>query len=98
MTLTEFLLARITEDEAYARYCDEGTVEGITYPIGGLTQILAECEAKRRIVEDFEDYASEYRKAPSDFAAGRRHAALLAATRIAAIYADHEDYDEEWKP
>ena len=63
MTLTEFLLARIAEDEAAARECDE------MYPPDepfGLEfdhdhqarwtpgRVLAECEAKRRIVAEHE--------------------------------------------
>jgi Family of unknown function (DUF6221) len=61
-------------------------------------RLWAECEAKRQIVEDLEEYAADYRAAPSDFAAGRRHAALLAATRVAAVYAGHPDYLPEWRP
>ncbi len=47
MTLTEFLLARIAEDEAGARQGQRhGGVQAAV-----CTRVLAECEAKRRIVE-----------------------------------------------
>ena len=59
-------------------------------------RVLAECEAKRRIVEDFEVYAADARTERTEFAAGRRHAALLAVTQIATVYADHPDFDPAW--
>jgi hypothetical protein len=61
LTLTEFLLARIAEDEAEAReggQYDNGPlrwaeVGGISEVlIIGCDRVLAECEAKRRIIED----------------------------------------------
>jgi hypothetical protein len=102
MTLTEFLLARIAEDEAEIANPEWATLPSDGWmghaAAWGRPRALAECEAKRLIVEDFEVYAADYRAAPSDFAAGRRHAALLAASRVAAIYASHADYLSEWKP
>lgn len=56
MTITEFLLARIAEDEAAADrvefrpYLGEGAPELLT------ARVLAECEAKRRIVESHPVY------------------------------------------
>jgi hypothetical protein len=101
MTLTEFLLARIAEDEALLVGADmdgpsvfthvQGTVVGMTPK-----RFLAECEAKRRIVEDFTDLRDEsprFGMTPSYLAAMEgclRH--------LAAVYADHPDYDDEWKP
>lgn len=108
-SLTEFLLARIEEDEEIAR--DAGTASSGALAVALLPEptrlhvmtwapnrVLAECEVRRQIVKDFMDYASEYRKAPSDFAAGRRHAALLAVTRLVSVYATHPDYLPEWTP
>lgn len=92
--LVEFLLARIAEDQQAANYTMIMTSARVWNP----ARFRAECEARRRIVEDFQEYAADYRAAPSDFAAGRRHAALLAVTRIAAVYADHPDYRQEWRP
>lgn len=96
VTLTDFLAARIAEDEAAAwRHIADADRHGWgSYP----DRVLAECAAKRVIIEDFEMYAQDYRDAPSDFAAGRRHAALLAVTRLAEVYADHRNYQQEWAP
>ena len=96
LTLTEFLAARIDEDEGRAQKAQR--YAGSELWVMGPMRVLAECAAKRRIMEDFEEYTSDYRAAPSDFAAGRRHAALLALTRVAAVYADHPDYRPEWRP
>jgi hypothetical protein len=77
MTLTDFLLARIVEDEAL--HCEWGCHE----------RVLAECEAKRRIVEN----AS--RHAPGQRGYG---ASNFAAQCIALPYRNHPDYKQEWKP
>lgn len=62
LTLTDFLLARIAEDEAVAREVDpdawgydvtanrEAWADGDRVSVG-VGRVLAECEAKRRIVE-----------------------------------------------
>jgi len=111
MTLTEFLLARIAEDEALAQVATPGQWErdsgwSITAPppedwsgpyvvvetkqrndaefiaSHNPARILAECEAKRRIVEGL--------------------GGLIAQRRVvrwlALPYADHPDYRPEWKP
>ena len=54
-TLTDFLLARVAEDEAQVEYAtDPGgwTLSGDErgYPVISRSRVLAECEAKRRIV------------------------------------------------
>jgi hypothetical protein len=107
MTLTEFLLARIAEDGAVARrgmsepaylhWGDSAWEE--TYKMGegegcseegaafiehmSPARVLAECEAKRRIVAQFQPSRNGY----SD---------LLAL--LALPYADHPDYNPEWRP
>ena len=83
VTLTEFLLARITEDEK--------TVE-LDEQLGhisqqGFVRAMAECEAKRAIVEAMQPFGRiDDMFAPEIFA-------LLALP-----YADHPDYLPEWKP
>ena len=112
-TLTEFLLARIAEDEAPSRvrvrpefvnrvvYLSTGYAEGsqrmldgkvmteeewaaITEPVPPTARVLAECDAKRRIVEMAVD-GYEYNPNPT-------------LRYLAAVYADHPDYREEWRP
>lgn len=101
--LVEFLLARIAEDEAVlndaaARYSPTpGTELGIflgdwgdderwivDYPPG---RALAECVAKRRIVELHDDQTG-----------GGWSAATDQVLRLLALpYADHPDFREEWR-
>lgn len=91
MPLTEFLLARIAEDEAMLRG------EGDYLVSFNLPRLLRECEAKRQIVEIAEDHAD------SADPIGHRgtmyfiddyQGVLLA---LAAIYADHPDYQFGWR-
>lgn len=104
MTLAEFLLARIAEDEAAARSAGR---EPILLPPGSITllshveymrhwhpdRVLAECEAKRRIVEDYQHEVRDYRAGYTNVQPGHKTMKLLALP-----YADHPDYDQEWKP
>ena len=93
--LAAFLLARIEEDEDCSRY---------RIGIGdrhGLWQceperILAECEAKRRIIEE---HASTTRSDPCD-AHNANYETIPCDNLLylAAVYADHPDYREEWRP
>lgn len=130
MTLTEFLLARIAEDEAAATDVLDRVPAGTALLANSVrfyaSRVLAECEAKRRIVEFHDswpvlmetppvfenvdpDYAQsmvmratqqiqwlteqEYRKRFGD---EPPTAPMLVA--LAAVYADHPDYDEAWRP
>lgn len=113
MTLTEFLLARIAEDEADAQSAspspwrvtyDEGDF-GLTtydYPSDRVvvrtpepydqdhvarwqpSRVLAECEAKRRIVEEVLPIHPDYDP-------------LYVQRLLALPYADHPDYDQSWR-
>lgn len=112
MTLTDFLLARIAEDEADARQLEvdlerwdheravngadgtQGSVVAATLRGGAFdpARVLAECEARRRIVEAFE--RAEANGVDSEMGYG-----LVVALELLALpYADHPDYREEWKP
>jgi len=121
-SLTDFLLARIAEDEAAATAIydhdrwiveeDDNGDEWVTevdradqhWRVAMLRRIgvadhiathdparvLAECDAKRRIVEQWDDHGWtgpgwDYMK--------ERMLSLLAIP-----YADHPDYDESWRP
>ena len=99
--LAAFLRARLADDEAWAANALSrrfAPIPNATERPGTAERVLADVEAKRAIVEDFEVYARDLREAPSEFARGRRHAALLAVTRLATAYADHPDYRQEWRP
>jgi len=127
--LTEFLLARIAEDEAVAQ---EATWQSEHYSVFSYlwaedgrhvarhnpARVLAECEAKRRIVESYlaersrrDIYQSAESRAVEDDgtdlmgqAQARRASAAgcrgleIAVEALSLPYADHPDYDEEWKP
>jgi hypothetical protein len=104
VTLVDFLLARIAEDEAAAR--DSRALYG---PDSSLyinrhnpARVLAECEAKRRIVElHSRDHECT---APGDgyagvFAADGTMPSTCSTMRALALpFATHPDYREEWKP
>ena len=120
-TLTEFLLARIAEDEAVARaavdedgrwHVDqshplyEAEVRGdiYIYDEGGHTaeqaariarhdpaRVLAECAAKRAIIEQAASYSPELEHGDNG-----EWAFDVTLRSLAAVYADHPDYQPEW--
>jgi hypothetical protein len=108
MTITEFLLDRIADDERIARLFDdvEPTPVEVYSPESGWfermpdpARVLAECAAKRAIVEwgvRVTDRAVQY---PGDVAYVFAAGLVDRQTQyLAAVYADHPDYDETWKP
>jgi hypothetical protein len=93
MTLTEFLRARLDEDQAAA--------EAWSTPFSNPTaeqrehiarhdpaRVLAEVDAKRRIIVECESLID-------DPAVRAMETALCL---LALPYADHPDYDQTWKP
>ena len=108
MTLVEFLSARLDEDEAAAQEVHlvacEIHPQGMedtwcTCPIPA--RVLAEVEAKRRIVEEHSDTKEDVHECQG-YIDDRRSVAIwehCPTLRLLALpYADHPDYDEEWKP
>lgn len=113
MDLTEFLLARIAEDEEAAGKGDRfrpdapdfGDTFGIGYDVHGDTgrsgryltidpaRVLAECEAKRRIVDAYQRWDANQDRSPDYWAAPMGD--VLDA--LASVYADHPDYRPEWR-
>jgi hypothetical protein len=98
MTITEFLEARITEDEAAANDL-MGEREG--------DRVLAECAAKRAIIAEHgeQEVASLDRATWGQpfivcrvCAIGARQVVAPCPTlrALAAVYADHPDYDPAW--
>lgn len=93
VTLTDFLLARIAEDEARAHRNHYWTCPAAQSKDGrcecGQQRPLAECEAKRAIVG--------IAQMPW-FRMGEQDGLHYALTHLAAIYADHPDCRDEWRP
>lgn len=110
--LTDFLLARIAEDEGAAKMRqallnavpehERAAAEAVRVTMFGgdswslatrapdPARVLAECEAKRRIVEEL---APDSCSSPDAW--WQRTSTLEF---LALPYADHPDYREEWKP
>lgn len=107
-TLTEFLLARYAEDEAVARrfHPDESLhvhFAGDAEPTALYTaaRVLAECEAKRRIVEHHEVWHGHCEVCAEEEVWGERSSmtAPCPTLRLLALpYADHREFREEWRP
>ena len=112
MTLTEFLLARIAEDEGkiHGDWSDGRGLHIITEEM--FDRMLAECEAKRRIIErgpsECGGYQSEHGLGTHYPAEGWSYCDGCSAAEsadldwqwimrhLATVYADHEDYRAEW--
>lgn len=58
-------------------------------------RVLAECEAKRRIVEEYQDALSVVN--PGDFTDGCRSGLEYACHALASVWPDHPDYRDEWR-
>lgn len=119
MTITEFLLARIAEDEAVAfRARGTGYDLGCRLAVGeregndsgveiAPDRVLAECAAKRRIVEEhvldagLEDAEPGCRicSEVSHYDGGRYSTGWPCETlaALASVYAEHRDYDPAWR-
>ena len=136
VTLTEFLLARIAEDEGRAKMSYRlrsdvspfdhfeiapgvHRVNGENYTAREMLErfyepapdarVLAECEAKRRIVEWCGEREQVYvgtiadadrEPTPDMFVPGalRNPADAVVLRFLALPYADHPDYRQEWRP
>ena len=115
MTLVEFLRARIAEDEAavephrdYMDGVELGAIEsgeGFANCSISAPRVLAECEAKRRIIEQCSNRLADeggkgYDWEPTDWAwHGAMQDEALETLKILALpYVDHPDYRQEWKP
>lgn len=102
--LTDFLLARIAEDEAaVAEFIDRHrTLPGWDQHLTVDTEyasiliqperVLAECKFKRWTLENAESVGVH-----NDFARGWDVGAYFALEALAEVYADHPDYREDWR-
>jgi hypothetical protein len=127
VTLTEFLLARIAEDEAAASAAFETSrrwVVQMGVGVAGMSgsAVLAECKAKRQIIAFHDQWPVLVQQEPvlepvasvSDMSfrmtqqinwlTNREYVARFGEDpptgpmlrALAAVYADHPDYDSEW--
>lgn len=98
--LAQFLLARIAEDEHWASESGDGEPGTSGY----FGRVLAECEAKRRVVALHRDVRRPGWGliAPhlcSECGADGFAVWPCETLRLLALpYADHPDYHEEWRP
>ena len=96
ITLPEFLLARIAEDERRVEFVRDFIPEhGDQGEYIDPARVLAECDAKRRIVE-MQATNDEDRHLPGFHYKAQMIERVLHA--LALPYADHPDYREEWRP
>ena len=92
--LTAFLRARIGEDEAWANAALLRRFAPIPQAMerpDTVERVLADVQAKRAIVED-RAHLDTLRPG-----AVRAHSEWVCRV-LAAVYADHPDYREEWRP
>lgn len=108
LTLTDFILARIAEDEATAQAASvrrttwataADTAASVAGADSGLfilftppEKVLAECEAKRQIVEHHHHDGDRCLICNWESASGR----CPTIRHLAAVYAGHPDYHTEW--
>ena len=105
MTIVEFLLARIADDEAAASakppgafierhtmYYRASEADGFGYVWTSRFRVLAECAAKRQIIKHCTETLE-------DSSGGYTSGALLAErvlSAMASTYAEHPDYQQDW--
>lgn len=91
--IVEFLLARIAEDEREANACLAQWARGDGGTPRRWYRVEAECRAKRAIIE-------MWAARQEDHLVVQAHATGLglAIKALAAVYADHPDYQPAWRP
>ena len=105
MTLTEFLKREIAADEAVARRAQRGyqhvfgiphyfTANSDTSVAMNPRVALAECEAKRRIVEEWHA-ATE--AVFDEWSAGEAYGLEVAVKHFAQVFADRPGFDPAWR-
>ena len=95
-TIAAFLLARIAEDEATAK-AGVGAPDLIPLGCHDPERVLAECAAKRAIVEKAQRADEAFGRQINPATSAASFALTEVLCRLAAPYADHPDYDPAWK-
>ncbi len=117
LSLSEFLLARINDDEAAARRAADGPFSITSTPYGETFDIvtagggdyleeqwfavdpgrlLAECKAKRAIVELVEVGMGDCGIDGASVPRIEHYTGLTLLRAFAAVYVAHPDYDPDW--
>ncbi|RNL66257.1 hypothetical protein EFK50_01120 [Nocardioides marmoriginsengisoli] len=97
MTLIEFLLARVSDDEAQAANVSLFVGPGPDFKPqyrGIRPRVLADCEAKRQIISM---HPIRARYCDGCGMETEHPQGCLNLRALAAIYADHADYDQTWR-
>jgi hypothetical protein len=93
LPVTEFVLARIEEDEAWTLGADcEYTGSDLRRQPACPARVLAQCAAMRKIVEMFQTARPAMGEWESDYAS----AAYDAVRALASIWSDHPQFDPTW--
>lgn len=106
MTITEFLLARIAEDEELLNWgrplrihVDPGGNGDASFPFHDRWK--AECEAKRQAIDaawgDHHQIEGEWGSCQSIEEMDSKGDVPGVVTALASVYADHPDFNEEWR-
>lgn len=93
-------LAFVDDSEGHQVVRDEYMGAGAQAHIArhGPARALAEVEAKRRILAEYERYASERRRAMNGWDPEARNPSPIVRFLAALPYADQPGYREEWRP
>lgn len=98
--LVAFLRARLNETEWAARAAKDAATKRTHYRAGMLASVdreLRDVEAKRAVVKAYVEVA-ENDVNELEYAHGWANALGFAVRQLAATYADHPDYRDEWRP
>lgn len=103
MSIEEFLLERIANDEESAGCYVDFFPDRDMSPL--FRRVLAECAAKRTIVAAHRSALDPYGDAAGatctmcvDSGPDAQGFPCSTVRALAAVYSDHPDYQEEWKP
>lgn len=88
-TITDFLLARIEEDESSAEWVAASFPDGEVVPL--FRRVLAECAAKRVTVEELRGAYGN----PWEYGVASEIAAMVLGS-LASVYSNHPDYRQDW--
>lgn len=103
MNIVEFLEARIAEDEYEAEVCLAQYRRGEGSSSRRWVRQLAECAAKRALIREQEGFVESIEKLSAAIPLEGLNADTGAYWRtsiirhLAAIYSDHQDYQQEWE-